>query len=119
MLRKFVNWWNNPPERIPKKKIEKPLSWRGEMEARRMEIVKEAKAERRSNKRGMDESDGMLLMLFIFILFGFSMFIVWGVADSKDKQTRKDSCESIGGVFEVIDETYAGNTIVNIYGCVK
>lgn len=51
---------------------------------------------------------GLILFLAMLVVF-----------QQNNRDENKNSCESIGGRYELVDKTYSGNVPVSIYGCVK
>lgn len=118
IISRFITWWKNPPEK--KEKKVKPLSWRQEEELFRTEIVKRAKEDaKRVAERNKKESDGYGFLIGAIIVSGFILVGGLLAIGESDRKTRKNMCEEVGGVFEVVDTTFAGYGAVDIYGCVK
>ncbi|WGT37929.1 hypothetical protein QH639_19195 [Lysinibacillus sp. 1 U-2021] len=67
-------------------------------------------------EKWLDESDISIAAVILFtILFLIGLLVV---ATISSKESEID-CESIGGKYKVIDKTFAGKSVVEVYGCVK
>lgn len=67
-------------------------------------------------EKWLDESDITVAAVILFtILFMIGLLVI---ATISSKESEID-CELIGGKYKVIDRTFAGKSIVDVYGCVK
>lgn len=79
---------------------------------------KEAKELKKKNKKPMDEIDFYMWVFGVVIVLALIFAVVLG---SISATNSRNSCESIGGEYKVVDREWsvATKTTVNVYGCVK
>lgn len=72
------------------------------------------------------DTDNDILAMPAIILFSVAMVVGFVLpftpliqSDIKDGERYAESCEDIGGSYQVIGEEWAGEYYVDIYGCVK
>lgn len=51
------------------------------------------------------------------ILIGFILIFV--PSSEKSHEDKKNSCENVGGKYEIVDKSFTGKVWVDIYGCIK
>lgn len=59
------------------------------------------------------------ISLALVIMFGFIFMVGLLVITTIASKESEIDCKSIGGEYKVIDRTFAGKSVVDVYGCVK
>lgn len=67
-------------------------------------------------EKWLDEFDISIAVVILFTTLFMIGLLVIATISSKESEI---DCESIGGKYKVIDKTFAGKSVVDVYGCVK
>lgn len=86
------------------------------------QIEREYKAEQRRLKEERSKyasSDDSGAMIGIVLFLGFGMLAGLVAMQVYFSEEGKNDCEKVDGEYVIVDRTFAGNSAVDIYGCVK
>lgn len=84
------------------------------------QIEREYRAEQRRKKEVRDKyEDDSGAMLGVALFLGFGMLAGLVAMQVYFSEDSKNDCEKVDGKYVIVDRTFAGNSAVDIYGCVK